>query len=210
MRRRQAGYVLIVLLLLVTLVLISLSVAVPTVLYQAQREDEEELIFRGEQYKHAIGLYYKKYGRYPLKIEELLWTNDRAYLRRVYPDPIAPGGQWRFIRLGPGGALLGSSQGGGPRGGGGGAGPQGSGASSSGAGPRVGGSGSSEIATLPLAGVASRSTKRSLRIYQDYSQYSQWEFIYDPVKEALQNRPGVPGATPAKTPPGSSNPPKPN
>lgn len=204
MRRPQAGYVLIVLLLMVTLVLISLSAAVPTVLYQAQREDEEELIFRGEQYKHAIGLYYKKYGRYPLKLEELLWTNDRAYLRRPYPDAVTPGGQWRFIRLGPGGALLGSTQG---------AGPQDSAAPSSGPGarPRAGGSGSSEIATLPLAGVASRSTKRSLRLYQDYSQYSQWEFIYDPVKEALQNRPGVPGATPGKTPPGSSSKPsKPN
>ena len=201
---------LIVLLLLVTLVLIALSTAVPTVLYQAQREDEEELIFRGEQYKHAIGLLYKKYGRYPLKIEELLRTNDRAYLRRLYPDPVSPGGQWRLIRLGPGGALLGSAQGG-PGGGPAGAGSQGSPPTGGpGARPGSGGSGSGEIATFPIAGVASRSTRRSLRVYQDYSQYSQWEFIYDPVKEALQNRPGLPGATPAKTPPGSSNPPKPN
>ena len=106
--QRQSGYALIVILLLLAFVLISLSVAVPPVFKQAQREKEEELIFRGQQYQRAIGRFYRKFGRYPLKVEELMRTNDRNFLRRPFPDPMTRDGNWRIIRLGPAGQLVGS------------------------------------------------------------------------------------------------------
>jgi type II secretory pathway pseudopilin PulG len=195
MKRPEAGYALIVILLMATLVLIALSAAVPRVLTQGQREKEEELLFRGRQYQRAIGLFYKKFGRYPTKIEELLETNERAFLRREFADPMTPGGEWRLMRVGPLGELMGSAHERQPLG-------QPSGASSSEQEqpPAAPGSGTTSSAgtsggsgSQPIAGVASTSTARSIRVYEGYDVYNQWEFIYDPVKEALQNRPAVPG-----------------
>jgi len=207
-KSRQSGYALIVILLLAALVLIGLSAAVPRLLTQGQREKEEELIFRGEQYKRAIGRYYKTFGRYPMKIEDLLETNQRAYLRREFRDPMTRSGKWRLIRVGPLGELIGSvherkplgqpsgttspTQGQQPPGGGSGS---TSPPPSRSAGPtsRAGSGSSSDSSSYPIAGVASTSTARSIRLYESYDTYNQWEFIYDPVAEALANRPLVPG-----------------
>ncbi|MFQ5694729.1 MAG: hypothetical protein ACE5HB_01935, partial [Terriglobia bacterium] len=76
----------------------------------------------------------------------------------------------------------------------------------------------------PLAGVASRSTRTGIRIYEGFTQYNEWEFIYDPTHEALQNQQGgqpanqpgnqqgspqggTQGSTPSSTNPGGSRPP---
>src|SRR3990170_1892342 len=220
MKPRQSGYALIVILLLAALVLIGLSAAVPRLLTQGQREKEEELIFRGEQYKRAIGRYYKTFGRYPMKIEDLLETNERAFLRQEFPDPMTRAGEWRLIRVGPMGELIGSVHERKPLGqpaAGSTAPGQGQQPSSGGSGstspPQSGSSGSASSAPsssgsspYPIAGVASTSTARSLRLYESYDSYHQWEFIYDPVKEALGNRPVVPGQ-PQTNPPSDSKPP---
>jgi type II secretory pathway pseudopilin PulG len=213
-QERQAGYALIVILLFVTLVLISLSTAVPSILTQGQREKEQELIFRGEQYKQAIGRYYRKFGRYPTKIEELLETNKLAFLRREYLDPMTKDGKWRVIRIGPTGELIGSSHEREPLGRPVGATGQGTGPGSTGTGPAgnpgtgtTGSTGGSSSGTggveYPIAGVASQSTENSIRVYEGYSRYNEWEFIYDPVKEALESQPPVQGGTPLGT--GSSS-----
>jgi type II secretory pathway pseudopilin PulG len=217
MKSRQSGYALIVILLLAALVLIGLSAAVPRLLTQGQREKEEELIFRGEQYKRAIGRFYKKFGRYPTKIEELLETNQRAFLRREFLDPMTQSGKWRLIRVGPLGELIGSVNERKPLRPSGGPAPSGqapqprSGGSGSPSPPQTGGSGSAAGSSdgsspYPLAGVASTSTARSIRLYEGYNSYHQWEFIYDPVKEALGNQPAVPGQ-PQPNPPSDSEPP---
>ncbi len=212
--KTQAGYILLVLLLFLTLVVIGLSRAMPTVLSQGQREKEEELLFRGNQYKHAIGLYFKKFGRYPMKMEDLLKTNDRAFLRKEFRDPMTRDGNWRIIRVGPLGQLIGSVHERNPLGqtpGGQGApgqgGPAGGGGEQAGAplaGERPGGDEAGKDSPYPIAGVASRSTARSFRLYEDYDNYNEWEFIYDPVKEATQSRPGSPEA-PANPPPATKD-----
>ncbi|MFQ5776617.1 MAG: hypothetical protein ACE5IP_01270 [Terriglobia bacterium] len=194
MRKRQAGYALLVVLLLASLILISLATAVPRILTQGQREREEELIFRGKQYQRAIGLYYKKFARFPLKLDDLLETNDRAYLRRLFRDPMTPDGEWRVIRVGPGGELIGSQQGRSPlqlnQGQTSDNGDQKPDTASGGTERRTGSSG--DVSTYPIAGVASRSSKRSVKVYQGFARYDLWEFIYDPVQEALQNQPATP------------------
>lgn len=198
MRRAHAGYALLVVMLLAALVLIALSIAVPRLLTQGQREQEEELIFRGEQYQRSIGLYYKKFGRYPNSIKDLLHTNDRSFLRRPWADPMVPDGKWRLIRLGPGGQLIGSVHSRRSRGAGGPAtGPDEEEAPATGESPHLlpvdpG----AERMNAPIAGVASRLKARAIRVYDEYDYYHQWEFVYDPVKEATRGRPGTPQPSP--------------
>ncbi|HUD67587.1 MAG TPA: hypothetical protein VMQ17_23595 [Candidatus Sulfotelmatobacter sp.] len=60
----------------------------PTIKFQIARDREEELIHRGTQYSRAIRGYYKKFGRYPVKIEDLQSTNNMRFLRKRYKDPM--------------------------------------------------------------------------------------------------------------------------
>jgi type II secretory pathway pseudopilin PulG len=107
--KQAQGYVLLALLLMVALLFLTASVAVPRALVQGQREKEEEMVFRGEQYTRAIGLYYKRYGRFPQKLEELVEPkNNVRFLRQLYKNPTSRDGAWRLLRVAPDGTILGS------------------------------------------------------------------------------------------------------
>lgn len=221
-QRKEAGYALLLVVFLAAILLLSLAVAVPPALHEGTREREEELIFRGEQYQRAIGLFYKKYGRYPNTIDELLRSNDRGFLRKEFPDPMTKDGKWRIIGLGPAGALVGSGQN--PLGPGSGpvtptspgsTAPQPPARETRGRGETGGGS-SSDQPSYPIAGVASRSTKPSIRVYNGSSGYANWEFIYDPTKDLVLVPPGGtqgpgqpprPGQPPTQPRPGGQRPP---
>ena len=41
---------------------------------------------------------------------------------------------------------------------------------------------------LPFAGVASRSPKEGIKVFDGFSIYKEWEFIFDPVAEAMRRR----------------------
>ena len=71
----------------------------------ARREREADLIHRGRQYQRAIQLYYRKFRRYPSKMEELENTNRIRFLRRRFTDPIAGSEEWRLIHISPQGLL---------------------------------------------------------------------------------------------------------
>jgi hypothetical protein len=60
---------------------------------------------RGQQYQRAIGLYLKKFNRYPAKMEDLENTNNLRFLRRRYVDPMTGKDDWRIVHAGPGGML---------------------------------------------------------------------------------------------------------
>ena len=68
------------------------------------------MVWRGEQYQRAIGMYFTKFGRYPTKIDDLAkQTNGIRFLRQAYTDPMnKEDGSWRFIYVGPNGQLIGS------------------------------------------------------------------------------------------------------
>ncbi len=105
----EHGYALLILLLMVALLSFAAAVAVPRVLVQGQREKEEEMIFRGEQYARAIGLHYKRFGRFPSKLEELVEPkNNIRFLRQLYKNPMSRDGEWRLLRVAPDGSILGS------------------------------------------------------------------------------------------------------
>src|SRR5208282_4525985 len=55
---------------------------------QIKRDREEELRHRGSAYMRAIQHFYKKFGRYPSRIEELENTNNLRFLRKRYTDPM--------------------------------------------------------------------------------------------------------------------------
>jgi len=85
---RQRGYILLILLLFVALLSIGLTVAVRKIEFQVKRDREEELIHRGVQYSRAVRRYFKKFGRYPTRIEDLESTNNMRFLRKRYKDPM--------------------------------------------------------------------------------------------------------------------------
>lgn len=84
----QSGYVLLTLLLVVAMLIIGMAAIVPSIAFQIRRDREEELIHRGVQYSRAIRAYFKKFGRYPTKLEDLESANNLRYLRKRYKDPI--------------------------------------------------------------------------------------------------------------------------
>lgn len=87
-RRQEGGYVLLTLLLIVALLVVAFATILPTVTFEMKRDQEQELIHRGVQYSRAIRAYYKKFGRYPTRLEDLENTNNLRFLRKRYKDPI--------------------------------------------------------------------------------------------------------------------------
>src|SRR5271170_3353699 len=71
-RSDQGGYAFLLVLFMVVVLLISLTAVVPGVLVNGRREREQDMIWRGEQYKRGIRLYSQKMGKYPTKLEDLI------------------------------------------------------------------------------------------------------------------------------------------
>jgi type II secretory pathway pseudopilin PulG len=88
LRNPQRGYILITLMLAVALMAIAVLAMLPRIQQQIQRDREEEMCHRGTAYMRAIQHYYKKFGRYPSRIEELENTNNLRFLRKRYKDPL--------------------------------------------------------------------------------------------------------------------------
>jgi type II secretory pathway pseudopilin PulG len=87
-RHREQGYILLTLLLIIALGIIFTAAIVPSITFNIKRDREEEMIHRGVQYSRAIRNYYKKFGRYPTKLEDLESTNNLRFLRKRYKDPM--------------------------------------------------------------------------------------------------------------------------
>jgi hypothetical protein len=144
----------------------------------ARREKEAELVFRGEQYARAIGMWQQKFANQPAPSIDVLV--EQRFLRKKYKDPITND---EFQLLGPGASAPGQTQQGTTPQARGGA--QGSAqqemqrlqlslqqtqdrlASISGRGNAAGG----------IVGVTSKSTEKSLRLYNGRDTYNQWVFM---------------------------------
>lgn len=69
-----------------------------------QREREDELLFRGDQYRNAIQAYYEKgpggVGILPTELKQLIedkrQTNTVRHIRKLWPEPFS-GGEWELI-----------------------------------------------------------------------------------------------------------------
>jgi len=106
---RQRGYILITLMLFLSLLAIAALAVLPDLVFQAQRDREEELVHRGVAYSRGIRRFYKKFGRYPTKFEDLEDTNTLRFIRKRYKDPVT-GQDFRILRMGdPALAMLGQA-----------------------------------------------------------------------------------------------------
>ena len=97
----EEGYILVAVVFLALLLTIALSVAMPRVIKQLQRDHEVETMHRGKEYAHAIKLYYRKFGAYPPNVDAVAKpTNMIRFLRKKYTDPITGKDDWKPILLG--------------------------------------------------------------------------------------------------------------
>jgi type II secretory pathway pseudopilin PulG len=185
-RISDGGFALLIVMMLAVILLISLTAALPSVYTEGQREKEEELIFRGNQYARAIALFRRQFRRYPTSVKELLKTNGIRFLRHEYPDPMTAKGKWRFIHADANGTPLDSS----------------TLARPTVAKPLAGGFGSERQPETPaleegqesgeksaffgdgkqiqgafIIGVASMSKKKSIRVWNNKTHYNEWEFL---------------------------------
>ena len=98
-RRKERGYILLTLLVMVAVLILAAAAVLPAISFEIRRDREEELIHRGVQYSRAIRSFYKKFGRYPTRVEELESTNNLRFLRKRYKDPIT-GQDFKLLHFG--------------------------------------------------------------------------------------------------------------
>jgi type II secretory pathway pseudopilin PulG len=109
-RSNQQGFTFLTMVFAVVLIGISLSVAGQQWKTIVQRDKEEELLYRGNQIKHAIEAYYRGspgVHRYPSCgidgadcFKDLLGDEigrKKPYLRKDYKDPVT-NDDWNFIK----------------------------------------------------------------------------------------------------------------
>ena len=70
--RQGGGYTLVAVVIIFTVMTILLAAVLPSWTTMIQRDNEEELVFRGLQYAEAIRVFQVRFGRYPVRLEELI------------------------------------------------------------------------------------------------------------------------------------------
>ncbi len=184
-----------------------MGAALPVWSKQAQREREEEYLFRAREYARGVMKWQHKYGAsFPPSLDVLV---EQRFVRRKYKDPLSgqdfnpvyqtatPAGQ-----LGAGSAGGTSQPGqiaqGTPTTGSGGTATLGQtgGTSSSGQQPAMPGA--------PVIGVVSKSKREGMKVYNGRTRYDQWAVTYQDIKpgkglppdllQAMNTAPGAAGA----------------
>jgi type II secretory pathway pseudopilin PulG len=183
-RARCAGFTYLG--LLVFIAVLGLGLAATGVVWHTSitREKERELLFIGDEFQRAIGLYYARTGddktnplaRYPRALEDLVEDRNKLppqrYLRKLYRDPMTGTKEWGLIVNEAGGIT---------------------GVYSLGAGEPLKRAGFSE----PLAEFASAAT------------YADWKFVARPPAQEVVQAAAAPPPAPVGQPPipGPTSPP---
>jgi type II secretory pathway pseudopilin PulG len=154
----DSGFMMVVLLVAMSIAAIWMAAALPSWRQQAQRQKEDDLIFRGEQYARAIVLYQNKNrGLPPPDIDTLI---SQHYLRKKWKDPITGKD---FTLVGPG--IVSTTQ------------QTNTTTPFSSFQPSTG----SQVNVGPnqqpgITGVRSTSTATSIKIYNNQQQHNLWQF----------------------------------
>jgi type II secretory pathway pseudopilin PulG len=179
--RGDRGYAMAALLVMIAVLTVLMSVAMPVWRREAQREKEEELVFRGLQYVRAIRLYQAKTQTLPPSIDALVQGH---YLRKKYKDPITNEDFVPLSAAGGAAGQIGQAAQPGQVGRGGQPGQPPTMQTTQSSGPF----GQTTVSVVGgILGVASKSKDESIRIYQGRTHYNEWPFIF------VNTRPGVPG-----------------
>jgi type II secretory pathway pseudopilin PulG len=192
--KNAGGYAMAAMLVAIGVMAVMLLAAMPAWRQLVQREKEEELIFRGQQYARAVGLFQRKFGvSFPADLDVLV---EQRFLRKKYKDPMTADGEFQLLYQGtltaaqrPG---QGTQRGGLP---GSGSSPfsqqTGRGTPGTGAGTGQGTAGAGPLgARGGIVGVASKSTEKSIRLYNGRNFYNEWEFVFVSIATQPGVRPG--------------------
>jgi type II secretory pathway pseudopilin PulG len=186
------------LLVAMSVMAILMTAAMPVWKQTAQREKEAELVFRGQQYVHAVQLFQRRAGpgTYPPSVDFMV---QQKFLRKKYKDPITNGD---FVPLSgaipvapPAAGAPGVTNPAAPTGG----------PASPAPGPATVTIGPDGAVPGGVAGVVSKSTDKSIRIYNGQTHYNEWVFRAIPPAAATgAGAPGAGGAGQRGGPPGSN------
>lgn len=170
----QRGMTLFTVLFAIIVIGLMLGLAGQTWSQVMQREREEELFFRGDQFRRAIASYYATghggaQGNYPRSLEDLLEDprslQPKRHLRKRYLDPFSNG---EFELISAGGNVEGES----------------AAAQSLG---RIKGVRSNS----PLTPFRQDGFKEEYATFKGATAYSKWEFVYTPTT-ALDKKTATP------------------
>lgn len=96
----EDGYILVAVIFMLALLTLALSIALPKMAKEIQRDRELETVHRGKQYIRAVKMYYKKFGAFPPSMDALVNTNQMRFLRKKYKDPTTGKDEWKLIQFG--------------------------------------------------------------------------------------------------------------
>lgn len=154
----------------------------------ATREKEQELVFRGNQYARAIGLFQRKFANAaPPTLDVLV---EQRFLRKKYKDPMTNGDfQPIYASQAPQGGNAPAANRPGQQAT---ARPSSPGQQT----PQPGSGNAGATSGVGIIGVSSKSTETSLKLYNGRDKYSEWAFVYvQPVQRPQGPGQGVqPGA----------------
>ena len=187
----ERGYNLVMLMVLVTLLNVALAASLPLWSHVIQRDKEEELIARGFQYAEAIRVFQNRFQRPPIRLEELIEVKPRS-IRRLWTDPMTENGKWAIIPVGTGDPLTPQPD---PNQGG----PNGRGGENTEEGEEdspFGAKKGEEVMVGPIRGVHSRSSKKSILIFNGRERYDEWHFTMEMILGQMGGGGGAGGQPP--------------
>jgi type II secretory pathway pseudopilin PulG len=167
--RAAHGYTLVAVVIGMLILSIVIAAVGPALGNIGKRDREQELLFRGKQYARAIGLFQRRYGRYPNTLKELYENNPRT-IRQLWKDPICNCADWYLLiwntpdALPQGTAAPAPGQPGGPP-------PTPTPA------PGPFGTSSQPQVVGPIVGVRSKVHKEALQEWRGRKYYDEWRFI---------------------------------
>ena len=188
----EGGYAMAALLVGMTIMAVLMGAALPVWNKQAQREREEEYLFRAHEYARAVMKFRQRIANTnPPSVDVLV---EQKFLRRKYKDPltgedfqlvyqtagagIQPGaGTARPGQVAPpGGGFgpLGQGAGGSPS--------QGTGTSTTGSGGTPTAGAGTPVPGAGIIGVVSKSKGESIKVYNGRTRYDQWAVTYQDVR----------------------------
>ena len=184
--KSSRGYTLVALMIGLTIMAILVAAVLPLASTEAQRDKEDELVFRGFQYAEGVRGFRRRYGRYPNTLKEMYEVRPRT-LRKLWKDPITNSANWGLVSLTTGVPLPGTGT---PP-------PPGGGATPTPAPtpqPTPGFGAPPATTTGPVIGVYSLSKKKAFRLFNGRDVYDEWKFTEQTLmKQGPQPPAGPPG-----------------
>jgi type II secretory pathway pseudopilin PulG len=188
------GYAMAALLVGMSVMAVLMSALLPVWSTMAKREKEAELVFRGNQYARAIGLFQRKFANTPPPSIDVLV--EQRFLRKKYKDPITNDD---FQPLFANQAMMPGQTPGAP----GSSGSQGASGTQRAPGGQLiqpGFNATGATGAGGIIGVTSKSKDTSLRVFNGRTRYNEWAFVHVQTSQRPGQlapggqAPGFPGA----------------